>query len=299
MESDPEQPKKSLLLILKLKLKSHEISPYYNGELEKIGLRITYDDISRWGYGDNEFLTTLFELEKDGFLKHIYTGTRDGLIELKPEEYAGYSYKKIPTYYEKIVLSNEFNKLYKNYIGESNFKEQKEISTSDQKILLPPNTRWSDINIKWINGNDVEITLKNDKNYKETFDYKELGFYDYKKKGPNIHWKILINLSKYNNEMSWEALENPNNLKQKDAFQQRKSLLSRHLQKMFNIKEDPFETIADEKKYKIKINLIPEKYSPLKETDSWEDMLTEKELEDYNKISKEDYASNLYDDNED
>ena len=160
-------------------------------------------------------------------------------------------------------------------------------------------TKWSDVNIKWINGNDVEITLNNNSAFKEIKDFKELGFYDEKRKCPNILWKILLNASRYGGKMSWGELggiSESERIKKIDAFQKQISLLRNKMRDVFgNLKGDknaPFIPYSRDKEYVITLNLIAKNDNLKKEKESWEDFLSEAELNNYKQLEKNDYIKN-------
>jgi len=176
-----------------------------------------------------------------------------------------------------------------------NEKKSEELKSA---IVLPVKTEWEDISMKWINSNDVEITLRNDEKYKKIFDFKELGFYDEKRKCPNLGWKTLQGLSSNTGKMSWgffggKGETEADILRKIEAFQKRKSNLSKHLMKMFGINKDPFHTFSKEKEYIIRIKLIPERRKREdKKEESWEDLLSEDEIERWKIEAKKDFIKN-------
>lgn len=166
-------------------------------------------------------------------------------------------------------------------------------------INLPQNTKWSDISIRWLNGNDVEIKLKNDPGFKKTMDYKELGFYDEKRKGPNILWRILLNAASPGRQMTWSNLggiSESDRHKKIDNFQKQISLLRGQLRKIFGAlpgsKHEPLISHSNDKEYSITINLIPEKNAQQRKEESWEDLLSDAELSNYENLSKKEYIKN-------
>lgn len=179
-------------------------------------------------------------------------------------------------------------------------KNKEEIrATKKCLIKTPAGTRWSDLNIRWINGNDVEITLNNSKDFKEIKDFKELGFYDEKRKCPNILWKILSNASYYGGKMSWSELGGTSESerhKKIDNFQKQISLLRNKLRDIFgNLeggKNEPFVSYSKDKEYIITINLISEKNRKEQVKESWRDLMSEAELNSYDQMAKTDFIKN-------
>lgn len=166
-------------------------------------------------------------------------------------------------------------------------------------ISTPVETKWSDVTIRWLNGNDVEITLKNDLNYKKVWDFKELGFYDEKRKCPNILWKILLNASRYGREMSWAKLGGASESerhKKIDNFQKQISLLRNKLKDIFGSlkgnRDEPIISHSRDKEYTITLNLITEKGSKKKEDEDWRNMYSEKELSNFDQMEKKDFIKN-------
>ncbi len=150
-------------------------------------------------------------------------------------------------------------------------------------INIPPDTKWEDITIKFVDGHNVNIQ------YKDTLfrsDYKEMGFEDKKDRNrkPNQQWQFLIELSENNGEKSWDApnekntnfkkakqsfgdnpykdhTKNPNRgfsiIKAPDKYKKKKQQLAQTLKAFFKINEAPFWPYRQVKAYKIKLKLIP------------------------------------------
>ena len=117
-------------------------------------------------------------------------------------------------------------------------------------LQLPSNTVWEDITIRFVDGHNVKISVK-DKIIAKA-NYKEMGFEDSKKLLPNKQWEILRLLAETGGELSWGKPYADDKVKKK------KQLLSQALKAYFQIDQDPFLSYKQEKAYKIIINLIPE-----------------------------------------
>jgi hypothetical protein len=146
----------------------------------------------------------------------------------------------------------------KKDIGIRGLEEKVVMQKSKNKKIhlrkLPNGTRWQDITIKFLNGQEAIIAAKG-----ETFqtNYVEMGFEDEKKKQPNSQWSFLKLLASKNGELSWD---NNNDMSQKqiNSAKKQKQTLADALKTYFQIDEDPFENYRTEKAYKIKIILTPE-----------------------------------------
>jgi len=204
----------------------------------------------------------------------------------------------IANYRETEFDSEKFSKHMKSSVISSKINIQK--NQTEPVIKTPIGTKWSDIIIKWLNGNDVEITLRNDLSFKETKDYKELGFYDEKRKYPNIQWRILENASRYGNKLSWANLggtSDAERLKKIDNFQKQISLLRKELITVFgNLigkKHEPFISFSKDMEYLITLNLISEKGARAKKKESWKDLMSEAEIDNYEQMAKKDFIKNM------
>jgi len=136
-------------------------------------------------------------------------------------------------------------------------------------LELPPNTKWKDITIKFLNEQEVKITAPH---LSTNVDYNEMGFRDERNRLPNRQWKLLKMFAENHGELSWSSLRKKYDslyspLKEKavtsDAIKKQKQLLSDRLKFYFQIDEDPFFPYKEVGAYKIKMNLIPESSQPL------------------------------------
>ena len=155
-------------------------------------------------------------------------------------------------HYEIKVIREEFEKILRQFSNPRAAFNPYRLKAL-LPIALPKETKWEHIVIKFKNGHDVLITLKNSEDFQYKANYKEMGFQDNKRLIPNVQWKLLELLSKHNGELSW---------KNQDALlvmKKRKQLLSEQLQDYFQLKEDPFEVYRREKAYRLKLILLPEK----------------------------------------
>lgn len=129
--------------------------------------------------------------------------------------------------------------------------------TKNNRIKLrsmPEGLKWTDIEIRFLNGDDVLIKTKS-----ETWqtNSEEMGFADERKKQPDKQWKFLQLLAMKQGEISWG---NNSELfkKERENIKKRKQLLADGLKIYFQLPDDPFYSYRNEKAYKIKLKLIPE-----------------------------------------
>jgi len=126
------------------------------------------------------------------------------------------------------------------------FSQEKEI----HPIKLPPNTRWEDITIQFLDGYVVKITAPNFHTIR--VDYKDMGFENQKSRKPNKQWELLRDLSDVHGELTW------GNTHAHTKARKKKQLLSNSLKACFQINEDPFLPYKQVKAYKTRFNLIPD-----------------------------------------
>jgi hypothetical protein len=128
---------------------------------------------------------------------------------------------------------------------------------------LPRDLKWEEIIIKFLNGDEVQITTKN-KVWQSN--YELMGFKDQKTKNPNLQWKFLKALSLVNGFLNWDNNKNLTT-KERNNVRKRKQELSETLEIYFHtIKGNPFFDYKKEDGYRIKIQLIPEQGSDIKDT---------------------------------
>jgi hypothetical protein len=146
---------------------------------------------------------------------------------------------------------------------------------------IPPNTKWEDITIKFMNGNDVKIEAKSSK---FDSDFKQMGFEDKKAHRPNKQWGLLKKLAEKGGTISWQSYPEGKNIKASeieqnfgfeqsgdndeaenkgfsyvknpDSVKKTKEMLTKGLKAFFQIQDDPFYPYHKEKAYKIKIHLL-------------------------------------------
>ena len=137
----------------------------------------------------------------------------------------------------------------------TNYKKFNEKSQTSNEF--PVNLKWENIIIKFVNGTDVEIRLKNGSRFHRKSDCKEMGLEDKKSHKPKKAWKFFQILAAVNGSLSWKDNIKVS-LKERENFQKRKEELAKVLIAYFGIGEDPFETYHKKDGYKIKVQLTPE-----------------------------------------
>lgn len=119
---------------------------------------------------------------------------------------------------------------------------------------FPPDTKWQDITIRFLNEHEVIVEVKNETHQTN---YEVMGFGDAKTKLPNKQWGFLRLLSFKGGELSWENNKDLP-VKQINSIKKQKQLLAEELKAYFQIDEDPFYSYKQEGAYRIKMTLIPE-----------------------------------------
>lgn len=119
-------------------------------------------------------------------------------------------------------------------------------------MRLPDKTGWYHLTIKFMDGHTVRITHEDNPTVPTFRTYKEMGFEDTRKDGPNIQWELLRDLADGHGIITWKSP------KASDKVKKRKETLAKALIYYFGIESDPFELYKQEGGYRIKINLIPD-----------------------------------------
>lgn len=124
-------------------------------------------------------------------------------------------------------------------------------------VELPEGTKWEHITIKFLNGNDVKITLANDSRFQHIATYNEMGFRNDKSKVPNEQWRLFLALAQGGGSISWNTVSNLP-VKMMNNLKSQKKLLSKGLKAYFQLTDDPFFLYNTENGYKLRMTLIPE-----------------------------------------
>jgi hypothetical protein len=143
-------------------------------------------------------------------------------------------------------------------------------------IALPEGTKWEHVIIKFLNGNDAKITLRNKPDFNRIISFGEMGFRNKKSQKPNEQWYLLMLFAKRGGAIFWEKKSNLK-IQEINNLKTHKKLLSQTLKNLFRLEGDPFFRYNTEDGYKIKINLIPEKPERLRPEKRDEDS----EISDY------------------
>lgn len=144
--------------------------------------------------------------------------------------------------------------------------------TKKKQLQLPSfqkGLKWEEIIIRFLNGDEVQITAK-DKVWQSN--YELMGFRNEKNRRPTFQWDFLKSLSLKDGYLNWEN-NNELSIKEMNKVTKRKQKLSESLKIYFyTIEGDPFFGYKEknffklENGYKIKIQLIPEESSDIKNT---------------------------------
>lgn len=165
----------------------------------------------------------------------------------------------------ELIINSKMNKIN----SKTDFTESRNTSKTNTNniipIKLPPNTKWEQITIQFIDNENIKITAPY--YFKYISDYTQMGFKDKKKLCPNAQWRFLQLLSLRKGHLSWKDLtEKPEAIKQEDIeklinqAKKRKQFLSKKLKEYFQINEDPFYDYRKKDAYEVKFNLLHQKH---------------------------------------
>ena len=165
--------------------------------------------------------------------------------------------KEEGNHFELLVIKEKFQELREQFSNpKMAFDSYRPRGISP--IVLPEKTSWEHIIMKFLNGNDVKITLRNNKNFNRVVSFSEMGFRNKKNQRPNQQWNLLMLLAQRGGAIFWETKSNLR-VKEINNLKTQKKLLSKILKNIFQIEDDPFFPYTTEGGYKIKITLIPER----------------------------------------
>jgi hypothetical protein len=138
--------------------------------------------------------------------------------------------------------------------------DEKLEKTSIPGIEIPPDTRWEDIKLEFLDHEEIKIFLKNKPRAVKS--YIALDFADKRtdkiapEEGkPSRLWRTLALFAKGNGEISWENTH----FSEKDNLVKNVSDLRKHLKALFRINASPIVTYKRSKKtiYKMALNISP------------------------------------------
>lgn len=160
----------------------------------------------------------------------------------------------------ELIINSLMNKIN----SKTDFTESRNTSKTNTNniipIKLPPNTKWKDITIQFLDYDKVKITAPN--NIKKRVNYQRMGFEDQKSKKPNKQWQFLYKLAPFRGDLTWTIASyrkrvdtHPLSTPLARKWKQR---LANSLKKYFKIDEDPFHPYNKYRAYKLKFTLLPE-----------------------------------------
>jgi len=240
------------------------------GYINKIKLKLL--DLSK-----NKKLSTYFDLILNFDISYLLAIAEE-YLEYKKEEsdFRDFFVKRLRNSIEKsfrvplLVKPNEYNNILRFVkVFETNkrltlsFPESEGIHKAKTKSIiplsLPPNTKWEDITIQFLDYDKVIITAPN---FKERVNYQRMGFEDQKSKKPNKQWKFLYDLAPFRGDLTWTIASyrkrvdtHPLSTYKARKWKQR---LSDTLKDFFPVDGDPFYNYKSQKAYKTKFSLLPE-----------------------------------------
>ena len=233
---------------LMVELNKLQVAPYFDASIE-------------------QDLTELFmfvQADKDFYRKH-------NMMDYKPNLNFDYSH-----YYsdqDVVIFSDLTDDFLKEYledrfgIKDENEQDNQILQKTKKKQIqrpdLPNNLKWGGITIRFLDGEEVQITAR-----EKVFhtNYELMGFQDGKTKRPTHQWDLLKAFA-YRNGFLDHKNNNDLDLKTINNVTKQKQLLSEKLKRYFyTVKGDPFHKYKKENGYRIKIYLIPEHGSDMGNT---------------------------------
>ncbi|HEX8974566.1 MAG TPA: hypothetical protein VF817_03715 [Patescibacteria group bacterium] len=184
-------------------------------------------------------------------------GLLDKIEHWNPPIIQGRKYNSEKNRTEFTIVHPHFEKFYKTFANPREAYARYRIGMVIP-IQLPDGTTWEHITVKFLNGNDVKITLLNHPEFSHQTSYNEMGFRNNKNQAPNKQWELLLALAQNSGSIFWSSTSN---LPQKmiNNLKSQKMLLSKKLEAYFQLKDDPFFDYNTQDGYKIKMTLVPEK----------------------------------------
>ncbi len=142
-------------------------------------------------------------------------------------------------------------------------KTKKEVLFSKPKVELPPNAKWQDLTLSFVNQQDIEVKYGDTSVGKYT--HEDLGFAQANTewKNPDRRWALLYVLA-VTGAYRPRVVTNKDHLMKvckvtkPNAVEKQKSDLAKGLRAAFGIQNEPFEKYSHETGYQPKFTLLPD-----------------------------------------
>ena len=143
-------------------------------------------------------------------------------------------------------------------------KTKKEVLFTKPKVELPPNAKWQDLTLSFINSQDIEVKYGDTSIGK--YSHENLGFAQANTewRNPDRRWTLLYVLA-VTGAYRPKVIINKDHLmqvcgvKSANAVEKQKSDLAKGLRATFGINDEPFEKYSHETGYQPKFTLLPDK----------------------------------------
>ena len=142
-------------------------------------------------------------------------------------------------------------------------KTKKEVLFSEPKVKLPPNAKWQDLTLSFVNQQDIEVKYGDTSIGK--YSHEDLGFAqgNTEWKHPDRRWALLYVLAvtgayRPRTVTTKDNLMDVCGVKNVNAVEKQKSDLSKGLRAAFGINDEPFERYTHETGYQPKYTLLPD-----------------------------------------
>jgi len=120
---------------------------------------------------------------------------------------------------------------------------------TDNLFDMPSDAKWSDVQIKFIDGHTVSVKVKE---VSGKFNYTQMGMVDNRNGNPTVQWELLRSFASGKGTLNWDHPDASHYNKK------RKELLAKNLRGFFCIEEDPFRLTNDLKGWEAKFRIIPD-----------------------------------------
>ncbi|MBT5017097.1 hypothetical protein HN709_03860 [Candidatus Peregrinibacteria bacterium] len=152
----------------------------------------------------------------------------------------------------RIAILQKFYWALTERLNQNKGSQSKNTKSVKPRVKLPPGTKWEDLTLKFLNGETVEIYIRNKGKLGEA-NYHDFGLENKRERmrPPTQPWNLFKILSKHP-DLKSKDIDAPPHLRRT------KCDLKEAFQLYFGISEDPFFEHKIFKAYKLKFRVIPE-----------------------------------------
>jgi hypothetical protein len=118
-----------------------------------------------------------------------------------------------------------------------------------ERFSTPPDARWGDVAIQFVDGHTVSIRCKSETG---TFNYTQMGMVDRRNGNPDVQWKFLGDLAEGYGRMTWDASA------ARRENKKRKQTLNRRLTVFFGIDGEAITWDKEAGNYRCRFEVTPD-----------------------------------------